>query len=160
MKRGLALVENVLITVLLIATVLVILAQIFFRYALDRPLTWSTEVATDLLVYVAFVGFAIGIRDNAHVALRLFESRLGARAKRGLRIAELVVLGLVLGAIGVGGAQYAWEQRDVVSPTGIPLWLAFLALPLGALLGEIHVIWEIVSPSAPIDEEPEAVAAA
>src|SRR5689334_21743341 len=147
MKRALAWFENGLITLLLVATVVVILAQVFWRYALDRPLSWSTEIATDLLVYIAFVGFAIGVRDNAHVALRLFENKLGARPQRWLRIAELVVLGVVVACIGVGGAMYAYEQRDVVSPSGVPLWAAFLALPLGAALSLIHVIGSIAERS-------------
>lgn len=144
-KGGLAVAEDILITVLLVATVSTILIQVFYRYALDRPLSWSNEVATDLLVYVAFVGLAIGVRDNAHVALHLFEQKLGARARRSLRVAELVVLGSVLLCIGYGGAVYAYEQRDVVSPVGIPLWLAFAALPLGGGLGAFHAVVEIVA---------------
>jgi len=142
---GLAVFENWLITLLLVGTVLVLLGQVFFRYALEKPLSWSNEAATDLLVYVAFVGFAIGIRDNAHVALNLFERKLGATPRKWLRIGELVVLGVVLGCIGIGGATYLWEQRDVVSPVGIPLWAAFLPLPIGAVLGLIHIVVEVVA---------------
>jgi TRAP-type C4-dicarboxylate transport system permease small subunit len=143
--RALAAAENALIIALLAGTALTILAQVLFRYALGRPLSWSTEVATDLLVYIAFVGFAIGIRDNAHVALHLFADRLGARSRRWLRIGELLVLGAVLGCIGVGGAMYAYQQRDVVSPSDIPLWVTFLSLPLGAVLGWLHLVVEILA---------------
>lgn len=143
--RALARFENALIIALLAATVLTILAQIFFRYALSQPLSWSNEIATDLLVYIAFVGFAIGVRDNAHVALHLFERRLGAGAQRWLRIGELLVLGFVLAAIGIGGAMYSYEQSDVTSPIGVPLWAAFGALPLGGALGLVHVLVEIVA---------------
>jgi TRAP-type C4-dicarboxylate transport system permease small subunit len=143
--RAVAFAENVLIGLLLIAIVAVILAQVFFRYALERPLSWSNEAATDLLVYVAFIGFAIGVRDNAHVALHLFERRIGARSRRWLRLGELLVLGAVLACIGFGGAVYLHEERDVVSPVGIPLWAAFLPLPLGAALGLVHLVVEIVA---------------
>lgn len=155
---GLAVFENWLIMALLAGTVLVLLTQVFFRYALEQPLSWSNEAATDLLVYVAFVGFAIGIRDNAHVALNLFERKLGATPRKWLRIGELVVLGVVLGCVGIGGATYLWEQRDVVSPVGIPLWSAFLPLPLGAALGLIHIVVEVVAVlrGAPL-EVPEKV---
>ncbi len=143
--RALAVGENALIAVLLAGTALTILAQIFFRYVLSQSLSWSTEVATDLLIYITFVGFAIGVRDNAHVALHLFENRLGTRARRVLRIVELLILGAVLAAIGAGGAVYAYEQRDVVSPAGVPLWTVFLALPLGGALSLVHVVVEIVA---------------
>jgi TRAP-type C4-dicarboxylate transport system permease small subunit len=143
--HALAVVENALITLLLAAIVLTVLAQVAFRYVVDQPLSWSTEVATDLLVYVAFVGFAIGIRDNAHVAMRLFENRLGATPRRWLRVVELVVLGVVVACIGIGGAVYGYEQRDVLSPSDIPLWATFAALPLGATLGVVHIVVEVVA---------------
>jgi TRAP-type C4-dicarboxylate transport system permease small subunit len=143
--RVLATAENWLMFALLAGTVLVILAQVLFRYALEQPLSWSNEAATDLLVYIAFIGFAIGIRDNAHVALHLFEKRIGARSRRWLRIGELLILGAVLGCLGAGGAIYLYEQRDVVSPVGIPLWSAFLPLPVGAVLGLTHIVVEIVA---------------
>jgi TRAP-type C4-dicarboxylate transport system permease small subunit len=158
--RALAAVENALMFALLAGTVLTLLAQVFFRYALEKPLSWSNEAATDLLVYVAFVGFAIGIRDNAHVALNLFERRLGVASRRWLRIGELAVLGVVLSCIGIGGAEYLWEQRDVVSPVGIPLWAAFVPLPLGAALGMVHIVVEVVAllrgASVPGHVDPEA----
>jgi TRAP-type C4-dicarboxylate transport system permease small subunit len=143
--RVLAWIENALITALMAATALVILIQVFYRYALHQPLSWSNEIATDLLVYVAFVGLAIGVRDNAHVALHLFERRIGARAQRLLRAAELLVLGAVLACIGIGGAAYAYDHREVVSPIGLPLWAAFAALPLGGLLGAIHAVAEVIA---------------
>ncbi len=55
------------------------------------------------------------------------------------------MLGTVLACIGIGGAAYAYEQRDVVSPIGLPLWVAFAALPLGGGLGALHAVVEIVA---------------
>jgi TRAP-type C4-dicarboxylate transport system permease small subunit len=143
--NAVAIAENVVIMLLLSATVLTILAQIVFRRFLDQPLSWSTEVATQLLVYVAFVGFAIGVRDNVHVAMRAFENRFSTTVQRGLRVIELLVLGAVVAAIGIGGAIYAYEQRDVITPAGLPLWSAFAALPLGCALGLLHVLVELVA---------------
>jgi TRAP-type C4-dicarboxylate transport system permease small subunit len=143
--RAVAAVENVGILLLLSATVLTILAQVLFRRFLGEPLSWSTEAATTLLVYVAFVGFAIGVRDNVHVAVRVFEDRFTPAVQRGLRVVELLVMGAVVAAIGIGGATYAYEQRDVVTPAGMPLWSAFIALPLGCALGCLHVLIELTA---------------
>jgi TRAP-type C4-dicarboxylate transport system permease small subunit len=153
--RVLRVAENVLIGVLLIATVLTILAQVVFRYVLAQPLSWSTEVATGLLLYIAFVGFAIGVRDNAHVALNLFERRLGDRGRRVARIVELVALAGVLLALGIGTVQYMIEQRDVTTPAGLPLWTILLAIPLGAALGILHAVAQIVAPALAAEPEPE-----
>jgi TRAP-type C4-dicarboxylate transport system permease small subunit len=143
--NAVAMIENTVILLLLAGTVLVILAQIVFRRFLDQPLSWSTEVATELLVYVAFVGFAIGIRDNVHVAMRAFEDRFPNTVQRGLRMVELLVMGAVVAAIGIGGGIYAYEQRDVTTPAGLPLWIAFAALPAGCALGCLHVLVELIA---------------
>ena len=137
--------ENIVILVLLSSTVLTILAQVLFRRFLDQSLSWSTEVATSLLVYIAFVGFAIGVRDNVHVAMRAFEDRFTPSVQRGLRIVELLVMGTVVAAIGIGGGIYAYQQRDVVTPAGLPLWWSFVALPLGCALGCLHVLVELAA---------------
>jgi TRAP-type C4-dicarboxylate transport system permease small subunit len=143
--RTVALTENVGILLLMSATVLTILAQVLFRRFLDQSLSWSTEVATSLLVYVAFLGFAIGVRDNVHVAMRAFEDRFAPAVQRALRIVELLVMGTVVAAIGIGGGTYAYEQRDVTTPAGLPLWWSFLALPLGCALGCLHVLVELAA---------------
>jgi TRAP-type transport system small permease protein len=160
--RAVAVFENVLIGLLLSAIVLVILTQVFFRYVLSQPLSWSTEVATGLMLYVAFIGFAIGVRDNAHVALNLFERRLGDRGLRVVRIVQLAFLGGVLLALGVGTVQYISEQSDVTTPAGLPLWTILVAMPIGSALGVLHVIVEIVSPTPEqiISEERELVGGA
>jgi TRAP-type C4-dicarboxylate transport system permease small subunit len=156
--RTVAAAENVLIGLLLVAIVLVILAQVVFRYVLSQPLSWSIEVATGLLVYLAFLGFAIGVRDNAHVALNLFERKLSGRARRALRVVELLVLAVVLGAIGIGAIGYLREQSDVTTPAGLRLWWILLAMPIGAALGCLHAIAEIVAVlrgTEPADAEPD-----
>jgi TRAP-type C4-dicarboxylate transport system permease small subunit len=152
--RAIAFVENVLIGLILVAIVLVILTQVFFRYVLSQPLSWSTEVATGLLTYVAFVGFAIGVRDNAHVALNLFERRLSDRGRRIVRIVELVFLGGVSLCILIGSISYMSEQSDVTTPAGLPLWTILLALPVGSALAIFHAAVEIVAPQ-PVSAEEE-----
>jgi TRAP-type C4-dicarboxylate transport system permease small subunit len=157
--RAVAFFENVLIGLLLTAIVVVMLAQVTFRYILSQPLSWSTEVATGLMLYVAFVGFAIGVRDNAHVALNLFERRLNDRGRRVVRTVELVFLGWVLLALGIGTVQYISQQSDVTTPVGLPLWSILLAIPLGSALGILHVIVEIIHPTPPaiLEQERELV---
>jgi TRAP-type C4-dicarboxylate transport system permease small subunit len=152
--KAIAVVENALIGLILVAIVLVILTQVFFRYALSEPLSWSNEVATGLLAYVAFIGFAIGVRDNAHVSLNLFERKLSDRGRRIVKAAELVFLGGVSLCILIGSINYMSEQSDVTTPAGLPLWTILLALPLGSALAIFHAIVEIVSPQ-PVSAEEE-----
>src|SRR3954463_5625528 len=45
----------------------VIFYQFFTRYALNDSASWTEEIARYLLIAVAFVGAAIGVRKNNHI---------------------------------------------------------------------------------------------
>ena len=49
------------------ALALVIFYQFFTRYALNDSASWTEEIARYLLIAVAFVGAAIGVRKNNHI---------------------------------------------------------------------------------------------
>lgn len=135
----LGLAENVVAGLLVTATVVDVIAEVVFRYVLHNSLSWSTEVATDLLVWITFVGLAIGVRERAHVALNLLENKLPARyrpvlnALQGLAFALFLVIGLV------GGVEYISNQMVIRSPSGIPLWLVVAAIPVGCALALVHL---------------------
>lgn len=132
-------VENVVAGLLVAATVVDIVAEVVFRYVLHNSLSWSTEVATDLLVWITFVGLAIGVRERAHVALNLLEAKVPARyrpvltALQGLAFAVFLVIGLV------GGVEYISDQMPIRSPSGIPLWVVVTAIPVGCALALVHL---------------------
>jgi TRAP-type C4-dicarboxylate transport system permease small subunit len=49
------------------ALALVIFYQFFTRYALNDSAAWTEEIARYLLICVAFVGAAVGMRKNNHI---------------------------------------------------------------------------------------------
>jgi TRAP-type C4-dicarboxylate transport system permease small subunit len=133
-------VENVLLGTALVATAVVVLAQITFRFLLREPLSWATEVATDLLVWSAFLGLAVGVRDRAHVALSLLEDRFPVRANRMIRLAQRIVLAFLLGSLCFGGVLLVLGELHTVSSSGVPRWMVFSAVPVGAGLALLHVV--------------------
>jgi TRAP-type C4-dicarboxylate transport system permease small subunit len=132
--------ENAALGALLVATVGVVFAQVVFRYVLHQPLTWSVDVATYLLVWVAFWGFAVAVRDRAHVALLLFDERLGLRGHRVVLALQLGVMALFMAALLYGGTDHVLRTRGEHSPLGFPLWMGYVAAPVGAALSLVHLV--------------------
>jgi TRAP-type C4-dicarboxylate transport system permease small subunit len=65
---------------------LVIFYQFFTRYALNDSASWTEEIARYLLIAVAFVGAAVGVRKNNHIQVDFLYRLLPAWVTRPMAI--------------------------------------------------------------------------
>lgn len=105
------------------------------RYAFAAPTSWSLEVNTFLIVYLAVMTAADVQRADAHIRITFFSDKLGPRMQRAGR--------LLLGLVGAGfcavmawrGGLIAWQAFEygerVSSGFGTPLVLPYAMLPIG-----------------------------
>ncbi len=70
----------------LLAIAAVICWEVFTRYVRNEPTSWVTEIATYLLVAVAFLGLAAAQRANAHIHVELVVDMLPAERRRQLTV--------------------------------------------------------------------------
>ena len=61
---------------LLIALTAVVVSQVFARYVLQAPLSWSEELARFLLMWLAMLSAAYAFKTGAHFALRILVMQL------------------------------------------------------------------------------------
>jgi TRAP-type C4-dicarboxylate transport system permease small subunit len=121
------------------AMVVVVAAQVFFRYVLNQSLFWSEELARYILVWLTFLGASVAYRRNAHPRIELFNTRLGAPAARTLRIGAHLVAAAFFGLLVIYGAQFAYFVRLQISPAlQLPKWIVMLVMPAGGLLLLLH----------------------
>ena len=76
--------------------VAVILAQVFWRYALNAPLSWPEEAARGLMIWMMGVIAPSAWRWGGFVAIDMVPSALPPRAEAALRLAILLLAGAVL----------------------------------------------------------------
>lgn len=88
--------------------VAVILAQVFWRYALGSPLSWPEEAARGLMIWMMGVIAPSAWRWGGFVAIDMLPSALPPRAAALLRLA---ILALAL-AVLVFLLQQAWDQYN------------------------------------------------
>lgn len=91
-----------IITMIFIGTALVVLTVIFGwlvfgRYVLNATPTWVEQVALLLIVYISFLGGAVGVHEKTHLGVSIFRE---ISPKPIQRIFELVSY-LIMGAFGV-----------------------------------------------------------
>lgn len=124
--------------VLVASMTLIVSASVVCRYVFNVPLPWAEEVTRYMFIYTIFLGGAVGVRRSIHVKLDLWrrDSRTGQVMEWVARLLVTAFL-IFLTYYGFVLAGSALEQR---SPAlGIPIGLAYLAIPLGAVLALVFV---------------------
>ena len=151
--------EEWLIAFLMAAATIVIFVAVVHRYASGIPwpalqdwlltinLSWAQELCIYMFVWMAKFGAAYGVRTGIHVGVDVLVNRLPDKTR-----AKFIIFGLLAGAmftgiIGTLGAKFVWEiaHTDQVSPDmEMPMWIVFLAVPLGSYLmcfRFLQVVW-------------------
>lgn len=67
------------------AIVVLTIAQVFFRFALNSPLVWSEELSRLLLVWVTFIGAAVICWDGTLLNVDVIFVRIPMKFRRPLR---------------------------------------------------------------------------
>jgi TRAP-type C4-dicarboxylate transport system permease small subunit len=111
-----------------------VLAQVFFRYFLGSPLTWSDELARYLFVWCAFLGWVIAARRRSHLAVTMGRERLSARAQAALALVgalAALAFAAVLVWHGVRIAERNWDVETTA--LAISMGVVYAVVPLAAL---------------------------
>lgn len=138
--------------------VLTICYDAAMRYVFAAPTSWSHEVNTFLIVYLALLTAADAQRTDSHIRITFFTDRMHAAGQRVLAVI-IALVGVVFCAIMAwrGGltTYQAWEYGERVSSSfGTPLFLPYALLPLGFGLLGVQFLMGIFAP--PASSEPDA----
>ncbi len=100
--------------VLLVIIVAVTALQVALRFLLNRPTSWSEEIALLLLVWFGMIAIAIGVRRHGHIAITALRDRLPARAARAM---DFLAEGLLL----VFSLVLFWQSFALIALAGVQL---------------------------------------
>lgn len=135
-----------LLAVLFITMVLVLLvAQVYFRYVAQDPLLWSDEAARISLIYLTFIGAGLVASTDSHISMELIDTRLTNRGRRILRV--LVNLAMVAASSVVIYTSIPTIQRAMTQyTTALEVQVAYLyaAGAIGFALIVLHSLRNVV----------------
>jgi TRAP-type C4-dicarboxylate transport system permease small subunit len=148
LDRAIARCEWSIMVAALAVMVVVLMAQVLFRYGLAAPLFWAEEVALILMIIMTFTGLSLLVRDKQFVSVNVLGPYLGDRAASALRrFVDLVVLGVAL--------VMAWyATRTVMTPTiwversptvGMPQAVIYAVFAAEAIFLAFHQIVTIIA---------------
>ncbi len=142
------------VVILLMATLVVdILWQVFSRYALASPSSWTEELATFLLIWLGLLGAAVGLREHAHLGIDYLTTKLQPGRRRATELfafastAAFCAVVLTYGGLTLVLRTLALDQT---SPAlGVPMGYVYLALPIGGLFLTWYSAQSLVARLAP-----------
>ncbi|MBI2525080.1 MAG: TRAP transporter small permease [Candidatus Rokubacteria bacterium] len=131
-----------LFAVLIVVTNLAVV----FRYLLNDPLMWSDEASRLLLIWVTFMGAAIGVRRGSHFAVALVVSALPDSLRRSLFTLSNLAM-MAFGAVFLIVGVVVLRQMVVVQyvTIGISMAWAYLAIPVSGGLMVTYAAVRVVS---------------
>lgn len=136
-ERGCCLVMVIFLAIM----VVVVFAQVVWRYVLSASIFWSEELSRYLMVWATMLASSVCLRRGSHMAVRFIHDLL----PRGLRkLSSLVVYTAILGFLGVVfgcGITLVSRTWTQISPTlSLPMGLVYACVPLGALLMAVQTV--------------------
>jgi TRAP-type C4-dicarboxylate transport system permease small subunit len=110
-------VVNVLIVFLFLIIFASVLLQIFLRYLLNFPLTWSEELSRYLFIMVCFLGWTLATRNKSHIKVNIILDALPAKIRFLVKVfIQMLVLVFAVALIYLG-SRMTYRSIDVPSIT-------------------------------------------
>ncbi len=118
-----------------VCMLLLVTAQVFFRYVLQVSVPWTEEAARWFYAYQIFLGCVIAAREGMEVRTTLLLDRLPDRLKAAVECL-VAVGGLVFfGGIAYGGAVMVWAVSAVEAGSfRLSMSYLYVAIPVSCTL--------------------------
>ena len=122
--------------ILLVAAITVIVALgVFFRFVLNNSLPWTEEVAKFVMVWLAFIGAPVVLKEGGHIAIDFIPSRLPSLVGHAALMLIQVIVMVVLAVLVFQGWALAWNALPQIATTvDVSLFYIFLAVPIGSAM--------------------------
>ena len=148
-------IDNVLggtLIIIMSVMVLNVLWQVFTRFVMGTPSSFTDELARYLMIWVGILGAAYAAGKDMHVAIDVLPQRFSKETQKKLSVTvKIIVMLFALSAMVIGGSRlvYVTYVLEQLSPAlQIPLAYVYLVIPISGLLVIYYKIMDILKPTA------------
>lgn len=152
---------NVLAGVSFIAMVALTCWQVFTRYVLQNPSSWSEELVSYLFAWVSLLGASLVTGERGHMNIPILVERMSPAVQKALGIfAELIAFAFSLIILVYGGVQISQlAMGQMTSSLGVAVGVFYVVMPLCGVLNMIYTVLNIadICKSTGVDANKEGV---
>lgn len=146
--------NDTLVMIVLALLSIFVIVQVFCRYFLSAPLTWSEELARYLQIWMVMLGSATMMRKGGHLAIDIVTASMPPKVKRVtdviVYLATIIFFGIVL-YYGIFLTMNAGRQTSPA--VNMPMSFVYAALPTGSALILMETIIRFINFLRPDNSE-------
>lgn len=120
-----------IVTIMFAAAVILVIAQVFWRYVLGDPITWTNQISRALFIWMTYLGIPVLFNRNILMSFDLLQEKVKGAANIWLKIG-FRVLGLFF---CICWFIFSWE----LCSKSVGLVFPGIAIPKNALYGAQNV---------------------
>lgn len=128
--------------ILMTALVFTVLFQVFMRFVVQSPVTFTEELSRFLLIWLGLFASAYAYRLRLHLALDLLVLKLQGDRRKALNVCIHSLIGLfALGVLVYGGSQLVWLTyilQQYSAALGVSMSVVYSVLPISGLAITIY----------------------
>ena len=146
LRNALTKLLNVLAGISFIAMVVLTCWQVFTRYVLQNPSSWSEELVSYLFAWASLLGATLITGERGHMNIPIIVERLKPSAQKALGIfGELVAFAFSAIILVYGGIQISQlAMGQMTSSLGVAVGVFYVVMPLCGILNMVYTILNIV----------------
>ncbi|HUU28390.1 MAG TPA: TRAP transporter small permease [archaeon] len=143
-KKGLDLVLETGLWLAMLSEVLTVIWQVFTRFVLRDPSSWTEELAIFLLIWIGLLGSAVALNRNAHLGIDILVNRFPRKwGHLAAVFANACIILFSLSVLFYGGIKLVAVilMNNQISPAlGIRQGYVYLALPISGFFITIYAV--------------------
>jgi len=143
LQKMLIRIEEYIAAWLLIAMTTVVFWGILERFVIRGGFGFTDELSRYISIWAVFFGGCLGVVKNAHIGVEVFVKPLPQKFQRPLAVLANLLCMVFMGLAAWHGWDYFIRLSNTTqtSPAmGVPMYLVFLAVPIGCALMCIHYL--------------------
>lgn len=137
---------NVLAGVSLLAMVVLTCWQVFTRYILQNPSSWSEELVSYLFAWASLFGASLVTSERGHMNIPIIVERMGEKMQKFFGIVgELIAFAFSAVILVYGGISITkLAMGQMTSALGVAVGVFYIVLPICGVLNMIYTVLNII----------------
>ena len=120
--------------------------QVFTRYILSNPSSWSEELVSYMFAWMSLLGASIVTSERGHMNIPILTEHVSDSVRKLLEcLGEIIAFLFSLVILIFGGLQIAnLAMGQMTSSLGVPIGIFYYVMPLCGILNMIYTVLNII----------------